>query len=96
MTDAESNLFDEIKENKVSDRGANYYGSSTRIPERPGDGRSQPQRSEPWLTAGPSFNDDNRVVSLMLYKSIIYNLLFITHLVNLYFSQLLLEMQVSK
>ena len=32
MTDAESNLFDEIKENKVSDRGANYYGSSTRIP----------------------------------------------------------------
>ena len=28
MTDAESNLFDKIKENKVSDRGANYYGSS--------------------------------------------------------------------
>lgn len=90
MTGAESNLFDKIKENEVSDRGANYYGSSTRI----SDGRSQPQRSEP--TPGSSFNDDNRVVSLMLNKSIIYNLLFITHLVNLYFSQLLLGLASVK
>ena len=51
MTDAESNLFDEIKENKVSDRGANYYGSSTRIPERSAGARPKDRKPEPTVVS---------------------------------------------